>query len=53
MILLLKEFREIFSWEYNEMPRLDPGLVVYMLNVEPGAKPVAQPARVFHTEVEE
>jgi len=31
---------------------LDPGLVVYSLNVDLGVKPVVQPARVFHTEVE-
>ena len=35
------------------MPGLDPGLVVDMLNVYLEAKPVAQPARVFHTEIEE
>ena len=35
------------------MPGLDPGLVVHTLDVDPEAKPVAQPARVFHTEIEE
>ena len=35
------------------MPGLDPGLVVHMLNIDPEAKPVAQFARVFHTEIEE
>ena len=35
------------------MPRLDPSLVVHTLNVDPQAKPVTQPARVFHTEIEE
>lgn len=53
LILLLKEFRDIFTWEYIEMPGLDLRLVVHTLNVELGAKPVAQPARVFHTNVEE
>ena len=23
MILLLKEFRDVFTWEYSEMPGLD------------------------------
>ncbi|XP_075670211.1 uncharacterized protein LOC142639974 [Castanea sativa] len=32
---------------------LDPELVVHMLNVDLEAKPVAQPARVFHTDIEE
>ena len=34
------------------MPRLDPGLVAQTLNVDPEAKPVAQPARIFHTDIE-
>lgn len=27
LILLLKEFRDIFAWNYSEMPGLDLGLV--------------------------
>lgn len=50
LILLLKEFRDVFAWDYNKMPGLDPRLVVHMLNVDPRPKPVAQLARVFHTE---
>ena len=50
---MLKEFRDVFAWDYSEMLGLDPGLVVHTLNVDPEAKPVAQPARVFHTKVEE
>ena len=29
-----------------------PRLVVHTLNVDPKAKPMAQPAKVFHTEIE-
>ena len=53
LILLLKEFRDVFAWDYNEMPGLDLGLVVHTLNVDLEAKPVAQPTRVFHTKIEE
>jgi len=35
------------------MSGLDLGLVVRTLNVELGAKLVAQPTKVFHTKVEE
>ena len=52
MILLLKEFKDVFAWDYSEMPGLDLGLVVYTLNLNPEAKPVAQPVRIFHTEIE-
>ena len=53
MILLLKEFRDVFAWDYRKIPGLDPGLVVHTLNEDLGAKLVAQPARVFHTKIEE
>ena len=52
LILLLKEFKDVFAWDYSEMSGLDPGLVVHMLNVDLEAKPVAQPARIFHIEME-
>ena len=39
LILLLKEFRDVFAW--SVMPGLDLRLVVHTLNVDPEAKPVA------------
>lgn len=51
MILLLKEFRDVFSWDYSEMSGLDPGLVVHTLNVDLRVKLVVQPAKVFHMEI--
>ena len=41
LILLLKEFRDVFTWDYSEMLGLDPRLVVDTLNVDPKAKLVA------------
>ena len=35
LIPLLKEFRDVFASDYNKMLRLDPGLVVHTLNVDP------------------
>uniref|UniRef100_A0A2N9H877 Integrase catalytic domain-containing protein n=1 Tax=Fagus sylvatica TaxID=28930 RepID=A0A2N9H877_FAGSY len=52
LISLLKEYQDVFAWKYDEMPGIDSGLVAHSLNVEPGTKPVVQPARTFHTEVE-
>ena len=34
------------------MPGLDSRLVAHTLNVDPRAKPVAQPVRIFHTKIE-
>uniref|UniRef100_A0A2N9H996 Reverse transcriptase domain-containing protein n=1 Tax=Fagus sylvatica TaxID=28930 RepID=A0A2N9H996_FAGSY len=49
----LEEYQDVFAWQYNEMPEIDPTLVAYSLNVEPGAKPMVQPMRTFHPKVEE
>ena len=43
---------DVFVWEYDEMPGLDPNLVAHALNVEPGVKPVIQPMRTFHPDIE-
>ena len=52
LIPLLKEYRDVFAWQYEEMPGLDPDLVAHALNVDPGTNPIVQPRRVFHLEVE-
>ena len=52
LVTLLKEYMDVFAQTYDEMPSLDPGLVVHALNVDPGVKPVIQPTKVFHTDVE-
>ena len=52
MVTLFKEYIDVFAWTYDEIPGLDLGLVVHALNVDSGVKPVIQPTRVFHTDVE-
>ena len=52
LILLLKEFKDIFAWDYSEMSGLDPELVAHTLNIDPEVKSVAWPARIFHIEIE-
>ena len=52
LVLLLKEFKDVFAWDYSEMPGLDPGLIAHTLNMDPQAKLVAKPAKIFHTEIE-
>ena len=41
LVLLLKEFKDVFAWDYSEMPGLDPRLIAHTLNVDPQSKPVA------------
>ena len=52
LMAFFKEYQDVFAWQYNEMPRIDPTLVAHSLNVETGAKPVVQPMRTFYSEVE-
>ena len=33
LIKLLKKFKNVFVWSYDEMPKLDPNLVAHSLNV--------------------
>uniref|UniRef100_A0A2N9G1I9 RNA-directed DNA polymerase n=1 Tax=Fagus sylvatica TaxID=28930 RepID=A0A2N9G1I9_FAGSY len=40
LVELLKEYQDVFAWQYDEMPGIDPKLVAHSLNVEPGARPV-------------
>ena len=52
LIALLKEYVDVFTWEYNEMSGLDPSLVAHALNVELGVKTMIQPMRTFHSNIE-
>ena len=49
LVALLKRYVDVFTWTYNEILGLDPGLVVHSLNVDQEVKLVVQPARVFQT----
>ena len=51
LIDLLHEYKDVFAWDYKEMPEIDPRLVAHSLNVESGTRPVVQPIITFHTEV--
>ena len=45
---LFQEFRDIFSWSYEEMPRIDPSIVVHEIKTYPDAKPIRQRLRQIH-----
>jgi hypothetical protein len=45
LIVLLKEFRDCFAWEYYEMPGLDRSIVEHRLPIEPGYRPFKQAPR--------
>jgi len=53
LIALLKEYKDVFAWKYEEMPSLDPKLVTHKLNVDLKAKLVKQLARKYSLDFEE
>jgi len=42
---LLKEFRDVFAWSYNDMPGLDIDIVQHKLPLKPECPPVRQKLR--------
>ena len=51
IIQLLKEFKDCFAWDYDEMSGLDRKVVELQLPIRPGKKPVKQTPRRFAPEV--
>jgi len=48
---LLKEFKDIFSWSYKDMPGLDSEIVQYRLPLKPECHPIKQRLRRMKPEV--
>nr|XP_027086548.1 uncharacterized protein LOC113708287 [Coffea arabica] len=48
---LLLEFKDVFAWNYSEMPGLDPRVAVHNLSVQRGTKPIKQTQRHFRPEL--
>lgn len=51
LISILKEYKDCFAWDYDEMPGLDKGLMEHCLPIYQGRKPVKQAPRRFVPEV--
>lgn len=51
VISLLKEFKDFFAWDYNEMPGLSRDLVELRLPIKAGKNPVKQTPRRFAPEI--
>ena len=43
--ILFKEFRDVFTWTYEEIPGIDPSIVVHEIKTYPNAKPFHQKLR--------
>jgi len=38
----MREYIDIFAWNYENMPGLDPQIAMHHLNIKPNVKPVKQ-----------
>jgi len=45
LIVLVKEYIDVFAWTYEDMPGLDPQVAMHRLNIRSDAKPVKQQQR--------
>ena len=46
----LRSNRDVFAWTYEDMPGIDPSIIVHRLNVSPSFPPIRQKKRVFTLE---
>ena len=42
LILLIREYIDVFAWNYEDMPGIDPQVAMHRLNIKPDVKPVKQ-----------
>lgn len=50
LVALLREFKDIFAYSHQDMPGVDPKVVVHSLNIKEGAVPVKQKRRRMNEE---
>ena len=50
LICFLRNSLDIFTWSHEDMPGIDPSIMVHQLNVSPSFLPVCQRKRVFAQE---
>ena len=50
LIQFLRKSIDVFAWNHDDMPGIDPSVITHRLNVYPFFKPVRQKKRVFAPE---
>ncbi|XP_050240982.1 uncharacterized protein LOC126689855 [Quercus robur] len=46
----LRDNQDVFAWSHEDMPRIDPSVMVHKLNVSPSFPPIRQKKQVFAQE---
>ena len=47
----MQEYIDVFAWNYEDMPGLDPRVAMHRLNINSDVKPVKQQQRRFRPEI--
>ena len=50
LMTFLRSNRDVFAWTHEDMPGIDPSIIVHRLNVSPSFPPIRQRKRVFAPE---
>ena len=50
LVQFLRKSINVFAWNHEDMPGIDPSVITHRLNVHPSSKPVRQKKRVFAPE---
>ena len=51
LVVLVREYIDIFAWNYEDIPELDPQVAMHHLNIKPDAKPIKQQQRRFRPDI--
>ena len=46
----LRDNQDVFAWSHEDIPGIDPSIMVHKLNVSPSFSPIQQKKRVFSQE---
>ena len=50
LAVFLRINQDVFAWDHEDMPGIDPSVIVHRLNVNPTSSPIRQKKRVFAQE---
>ena len=50
LAVFLRINQDVFAWGHEDMPGIDPSVIVHRLNVNPTSSPIRQKKRVFAQE---
>ena len=50
LVGFLRMNQDVFVWSHEDMPEIDPSVIVHRLNVNPASLPIRQKKRVFAQE---